>query len=282
MHAILRRLDDDFCDPLELRADSALGVPGLLGAVRARRVVLANALGSGVLESAAWLGFLPGAARVLLGESLRLPSVATWWCGEKPALEYAIAHLDRLVVKPTFPNQKFEPRFGRDLGEEDIAALIARLRSRPYAYVAQERVSLSQAPTWRAGANVRLAPRTLTMRVYAVATANGYEVMPGGLARIAAEGVVDIVSSQRGGGSKDVWVLTDPDARRRSSRPRRRRSAICATTTCLRSWWRTCTGSAAIPSAARTRRACCARRWRCAPMPPSGAARARNACATAC
>src|SRR5580698_1078951 len=212
VHAIMRRLDDDFCDPLELRAGSALGVPGLLGAVRAGRVVVANALGSGVLESNAWLGFLPGAARVLLGESLRLPSVATWWCGEKPALEYAIAHLDRLVVKPTFPNQKFEPRFGRDLAEEDIAALIVRLRSRPYAYVAQERVSLSQAPTWRAGANVRLAPRTLTMRVYAVATPGGYEVMPGGLARIAAEGVVDIVSSQRGGGSKDVWVLTDPAA----------------------------------------------------------------------
>ena len=212
VHAILRRLDDDFCDPLELRAGSALGVPGLLGAVRAGRVVLANALGSGVLESAAWLGFLPGAARVLLGESLRLPSVATWWCGEKPALEYAIAHLDRLVVKPAFPNQKFEPCFGRDLGEEEIAALIVRLRSRPYAYVAQERVSLSQAPTWRAGANVRLAPRTLTMRVYAVATPNGYEIMPGGLARIAAEGVVDIVSSQRGGGSKDVWVLSDPAA----------------------------------------------------------------------
>ena len=127
VHAILRRLDDDFCDPLELRAGSALGVPGLLGAVRAGRVVLANALGSGVLESAAWLGFLPGAARVLLGESLRLPSVATWWCGEKPALEYAIAHLDRLVVKPAFPNQKFEPRFGRDLGEEEIAAVILRL-----------------------------------------------------------------------------------------------------------------------------------------------------------
>jgi uncharacterized circularly permuted ATP-grasp superfamily protein/uncharacterized alpha-E superfamily protein len=212
VHAILRRLDDDFCDPLELRAGSALGVPGLLGAVRAGRVVLANALGSGVLESAAWLGFLPGAARVLLGESLRLPSVATWWCGEKPALEYAIAHLDRLVVKPAFPNQKFEPRFGRDLGEEEMAALILRLRSRPYAYVAQERVSLSQAPTWRAGANVRLAPRTLTMRVYAVATPTGYEIMPGGLARIAAEGVIDIVSSQRGGGSKDVWVLTDPAA----------------------------------------------------------------------
>jgi uncharacterized circularly permuted ATP-grasp superfamily protein/uncharacterized alpha-E superfamily protein len=211
VHAILRRLDDDFCDPLELRADSALGVPGLLGVVRAGRVALANALGAGVLESNAWLGFLPGAAETLLGESLRLPSVATWWCGEKPALDYVIANLERLVVKPAFPNQKFEPRFGRDLDEEDRAKVIERLRARPYAYVAQERISLSQAPSWRAGASVRLTPRTLTMRVYAVATEDGYQVLPGGLARIAAEGVVDIVSSQRGGGSKDVWVLGDPD-----------------------------------------------------------------------
>jgi uncharacterized circularly permuted ATP-grasp superfamily protein/uncharacterized alpha-E superfamily protein len=209
VHAILRRLDDDYCDPLELRADSALGVPGLLGAVRARRVVLANALGSGLLESAAWQGFLPGVARRLLNESLRLPSVATWWCGERPALEYVLTHLDQLVIKATYPNQHFDPCFGRDLGPAERAALIDRLRARPYAYVAQERVSLSQAPSWRAGATVRLAPRTLTMRVYAVASQGGYRVMPGALARIAAEGVVDIVSSQRGGGSKDVWVLAD-------------------------------------------------------------------------
>jgi len=213
VHAILRRMDDDYCDPLELRPDSALGVPGMLGAVRAGRVVLANALGSGLLESAAWQGFLPGAAEALLGEPLRLPSVATWWCGERPALDYVVTHLEQLVVKGTFPNQKFEPLFGRDLGREARASLIRRLRGRPYAYVAQERVSLSQAPSWRASAALRLAPRTLTMRVYAVATPSGYQVMPGGLARIAAEGVVDIVSSQRGGGSKDVWVLADRDMR---------------------------------------------------------------------
>jgi uncharacterized circularly permuted ATP-grasp superfamily protein/uncharacterized alpha-E superfamily protein len=212
VHAILRRLDDDYCDPLELRPDSALGVPGMLGAVRAGRVLLANALGSGLLESAAWQGFLPGAAQWLLGEPLRLPSVATWWCGERPALDYVLTHLEKLVVKATYPNQKFEPRFGRDLGIKERALLIRRLRGRPYAYVAQERVSLSQAPSWRPGENVRLAPRTLTMRVYAIATPNGYQVMPGGLARIAAEGVVDIVSSQRGGGSKDVWVLAEKDA----------------------------------------------------------------------
>lgn len=112
VHAIFRRLDDDFCDPLELRGDSALGLPGLISAARAGTVVLANALGSGVLESAAWSGFLPAVARRLLSEELRLPSVATWWCGERPALEYVIDNLDSLVVKPTYPNQHLEPVFG--------------------------------------------------------------------------------------------------------------------------------------------------------------------------
>src|SRR5262249_42298284 len=91
--AILRRLPDDFCDPVELRSDSALGVPGLLGAVRAGRVVVANALGTGVLESAAWLGFLPGISQHLSGEPLKLPAVPTWSWGEPPALEYDLSHL---------------------------------------------------------------------------------------------------------------------------------------------------------------------------------------------
>jgi len=210
VHAILRRVDDDYCDPLELRADSELGVPGLLGAVRAGKVALANALGSGVLESPAWQGFLPGAAKALLGTPLLMPSVATWWCGERPALDYVLENLDRLVIKTTFPNQSFEPAFGRHLSTEERNALRLRLRARPYAYVAQERLLFSHAPAWRAGTRVRLAPRALSLRVYAVWTPQGYRVLPGGLARIAAEGVRDIVSSQRGGGSKDVWVLTDP------------------------------------------------------------------------
>ena len=207
VHAILRRLDDDFCDPLELRADSALGVPGLLGAVRAGRVALANALGSGVLESPAWQGFLPGIATALQGQALRMPTVATWWCGERPALNYVLENLERLVIKTTFPNQTFEPVFGRHLAPPARAELRDRLLARPYAYVAQERLLLSHAPAWRSGARARLTPRALSLRVYAVWTPRGYRVLPGGLARIAAEGVRDIVSSQRGGGSKDVWVL---------------------------------------------------------------------------
>src|SRR5580692_3360018 len=212
VHAILRRLDDDFCDPVELRADSALGVPGLIGVVRAGRVVLANALGSGVLESAAWMGFMPAAAERLLGEKLRLPSVATWWCGERLALEYVLENLERLVIKPAYPNQNFPAVFGRDLEASARIELTERLKARPHAYVAQERLAFSQAPVWRSagGAGAQgFSARALGIRVYAIATESGYRVMPGGLARIASDSA-DIVSMQRGGGSKDVWVLA-PD-----------------------------------------------------------------------
>ncbi|MFL6551180.1 MAG: circularly permuted type 2 ATP-grasp protein, partial [Povalibacter sp.] len=208
VHAVLRRLDDDFCDPSELRSDSALGIPGLLQVVRAGRVTLANGLGTGVLESASWLGFLQPICDWVCGENLVLPSVATWWCGERAALEQVITNIDRLVIKPTFPNQKFEPVFGSALDRKGKAQLIERLRARPYAYVAQERVSLSQSPTW--GPN-GLTGRALAIRVYAVATENGFQVMPGGLARIASDSAADIVSNQRGGGSKDIWVLADSE-----------------------------------------------------------------------
>jgi uncharacterized circularly permuted ATP-grasp superfamily protein/uncharacterized alpha-E superfamily protein len=209
VHSILRRLDDDFCDPLELRSDSALGIPGLLGALRAGRVIVANALGTGVLESAAWLGFLPPVAERLLGEKLSLPEVATWWLGEKPALEYVLANLDRLVIKPAYPNQRFEPMFGRDFTGAARDALIGRIRNRPYAYVAQEHVRLSHAPVWKSAASTELASRALTIRVYAVMTPDGVRVMPGGLARVANESAADVVSTQRGGGAKDVWVLSE-------------------------------------------------------------------------
>ncbi len=210
VHSILRRLDDDFCDPLELRSDSALGVPGLLGALRAGRVMVANALGTGVLESAAWLGFLPPIAERLIGEKLLLPEVATWWLGEKPALDYVLATLDRLVLKPAYPNQRFEPVFGRDLEGAARDALIQRIRNRPYAYVAQEHVQLSHAPVWKSAASTELGSRALIVRVYAVATPDGMRVMPGGLARVANQAAADVVSTQRGGGAKDVWVLGEP------------------------------------------------------------------------
>jgi uncharacterized alpha-E superfamily protein len=158
------------------------------------------------------LGFLPAIAERLLGQKLLLPEVATWWCGEEPALAYVIENLDDLVIKPTYPNQRFEPMFGRDFKGDAREALVQRLRARPYAYVAQERVRLSRAPVWRASGSTELASRALTLRVYAIATRDGVKVMPGGLARIAANDEIDVVSAQRGGGAKDVWVLGEAAA----------------------------------------------------------------------
>ena len=216
VHAILRRLDDDYCDPLELRGDSALGVPGLLGALRARRVMVCNGLGTGVLESAAWLGFLPPIAERLLGEKLLLPEVATWWLGEQPALEYVLDNLDRLVIKPAYPNQRFEPMFGAEFAGRERELLIERLRNRPYAYVAQEHVRLSHAPVWKLSSRAELDSRALTLRVYAVNTPTGIRVMPGGLGRVANDAAADVVSTQRGGGAKDVWVLSSGSEQRES------------------------------------------------------------------
>ena len=209
VHAILRRLDDDYCDPLELRSDSALGVPGLLQAVRAGNVLVANSLGSGLIESAALPGFLPGACKKLLGEPLAMPSVATWWCGEKAALEYTIENLNHLVIKGSYPSQNFDPLFGNELHGNARAEMIDRLRARPQAYVAQELVNYSQAPTWSASHKRGLLPRGVGLRVFVAATPAGHVVMPGGLARVSAESNARIISMQRGGSSKDTWVLTE-------------------------------------------------------------------------
>lgn len=208
VHAILRRVDDDYCDPLELRGDSALGVPGLLAAVRTGRVLVANALGSGVLESPGLFGFLPAVCERVLGEALKLPSVATWWCGEPPVCAEALDELHRLVVKPAFPSRRSEPLFGPELGRTRLAELRARIAQAPGHWVAQELVQLSQAPVWqRQHARMPIVPRAISLRAYAVATADGgYQVMPGALSRIAARAGARVVSMQRGGGSKDTWV----------------------------------------------------------------------------
>ena len=207
VHVLLRRLDDDYCDPLELRSDSALGVPGLVDAVRRGNVLVANALGSNLLESSTLLGYLPGLCKKLLGEELRMPSVATWWCGEPAALEQVVANVHRLVIKGAFPQQRVEPMIGEDLDERGRKRVIGMVRSRPTDYVAQELVHLSQAPVWDR-AHPRLLPRAISLRVFACATPNGYIAMPGALTRVASAADARVISMQRGGSSKDTWVLT--------------------------------------------------------------------------
>jgi uncharacterized circularly permuted ATP-grasp superfamily protein/uncharacterized alpha-E superfamily protein len=202
---ILRRVDDSFCDPLELRGDSLLGVPGLVDAIVAGNVKVANALGSGVIETAAIMPFLPGLSRCLLGEELKLPSVATWWCGQEYALDWVLDHLDSVVVKPAFPSLGMEPVFGAELRQTEKGKFVEQLRARPHEYVAQEQVALSTAPVWEHGS---LNSRSVVLRTYVLNTGSGWIAIPGGLVRVAeAEG--SIVSMQRGGHSKDAWVLWD-------------------------------------------------------------------------
>ncbi len=203
---ILRRVDDDFCDPLELRNDSMLGVPGLVEALRAGNVAVANTLGSGLLQQPAFLGFLPGLCRHLLGEELKLPSIATWWCGQQSARKHVLEHLDELFVKPAFRSRLKGSNPDRELTKAEREALAEAIRFQPHQYVAQERVALSVAPAW---GEHGLTARPVALRVYLVATEKGYQLMPGGLTRVASETSGQFVSMQRGGASMDTWVLSE-------------------------------------------------------------------------
>lgn len=201
---ILRRVDDNFCDPLDLFPDSALGVAGLIEAVRARNVTVANAIGSGVLQAMAFKPFLPVLARRLLGEELLLPDVASWWCGGEDACAHVLAHLDSLVVKSAFPMPGMQPVFGAELSATEREALARRIEADPIGFVGQERVPLSNAPIWQEG---HIEPRPISLRIYVAAGPDGFTVMPGGLTRTSRSGASPIVSMQSGGGSKDTWVL---------------------------------------------------------------------------
>jgi len=215
---ILRRVDDSFCDPIELRPESYLGVTGLMEAVRAGNVVVGNALGAGLIESPAIMPFLPGLSRQFLGERLKLPSVATWWCGQESAFSYVREHLDSLVIKPSFPALKMEPVFGGQLAGEARAKLLDRMHARPWNYTGQEVLHLSTAPVWQ---DRGIAARPVVLRVFVAAAGDSWVVMPGGLARVSPSLDTPVVSMQRGGGSKDTWVLSDaPVDRFTMQRPR--------------------------------------------------------------
>jgi uncharacterized circularly permuted ATP-grasp superfamily protein/uncharacterized alpha-E superfamily protein len=203
---IFRRLDDDFCDPLELRPDSFLGVPGLVQVVRAGNVAVANALGTGLLETPGLLAFLPELCRRFLDEDLLLPSVATWWCGDPMICNYVVDNLGDLVIKGAHLGTRFEPVFGLELSAADRESLVARIRGRPMDFVAQERLSLSTAPALTGD---RLEQRHLVLRTYLAARGDSFTMMAGGLSRFSASTDTIVVSMQRGGGSKDSWVISD-------------------------------------------------------------------------
>ncbi|ETW14347.1 hypothetical protein ATO8_00520 [Roseivivax marinus] len=207
-----RRLDSAFADPLELDDRSALGTPGLVSAMRAGNVCMANALGAGLVQTRALLAFLPRISEYLTGAPLEMPNIATWWCGQRREREYVIGQHARMMVGPALSQElPFEAtgdtliagRF-QDGRDADPAAWIEK---HGRDLVGQEAVNLSTTPVWEDGA---FRPRPVMIRVFAARTASGWKVMPGGFARIGASEDATALSLRRGGRVADVWVVS-PD-----------------------------------------------------------------------
>lgn len=201
---ILRRVDDSYCDPLELRSDSRLGVAGLLEAVRLGNVALANPIGSSILENPALFAFLPGIAKYFLDEPLKLPSVATWWCGQKREQEFVLQNINQLVIKSINRSNGPYSIFGGALSEKETAELKERICAKPHLYVAQQEASFSTAPSLVDG---QIEPRHAVLRTFSVARDEAYSIMPGGLTRTAPAKGSYATSYQSGGVSKDTWVM---------------------------------------------------------------------------
>ena len=206
---ILRRIDDVFCDPVELRSDSHLGVPGLLDVIRSGRVVMANPLGSGVLENPILLKYLSKISKQLLGRELRLESVKTYWSGDTEDLKFISANIKNLIIKSSYRGSNIQNVWGGDLSEAEASALLERIRQKPYQFVAQERIEKSHIPTLSGNT---LEPRPAILRTFAVASDNSYIVMPGGLTRVGLATGKQLISMQSGCPSKDTWVTaTEPE-----------------------------------------------------------------------
>ncbi|MEM8563172.1 MAG: circularly permuted type 2 ATP-grasp protein [Pseudomonadota bacterium] len=206
---VLRRVDDELCDPVELRSDSRIGVPGLLEVVRSGRVVIANPLGSGVLENPLLLKYLPEISKSLLGRELRLPSVKTYWCGDPDDMEFILANMQQLILKPIYRGSGITSVWGGDLSEEQRGRLLARIRRRPFQFVAQERLEKAHIPSF---CDSSLQPRPAILRSFSVATDTSYMVMPGGMTRIGSKPGGGVISMQSGSPSKDTWVTaTEPE-----------------------------------------------------------------------
>jgi uncharacterized circularly permuted ATP-grasp superfamily protein/uncharacterized alpha-E superfamily protein len=203
---IIRRIDDDWCDPLELREDSRLGVPGLLQAIRLGNVRVLNPPGSSVLENHAFLAFMGNICQYFLGEKLIMPSVATWWCGHKKELNYVINHIDELIIKKANRKSRFRSIYGRLLTKPGKAELIAMISACPHEYIAQQEVSLSTTPSLIDG---NIVPRYAALRAFLVADESGYHVMQGGLTRSSPVKDRFVISNQHGGLSKDTWIVSD-------------------------------------------------------------------------
>ncbi len=200
---IYRRIDDDFLDPLVFRADSSLGVPGLLSVYRAGRVALSNAIGTGVADDKSIYPFVPDMIRFYLSEEPILNNVPTWQCRKKEELQYTLDHLDQLVVKEVHGAGGYGMLVGPASTRAEIEDFRQRLIAKPEGYIAQPTLALSVCPTY---VESGIAPRHIDLRPF-VLSGKTVTLVPGGLTRVALKEGSLVVNSSQGGGTKDTWVL---------------------------------------------------------------------------
>lgn len=204
INTLLRRVDDRFCDPLELLNDSKLGVSGLVDTLRQGHLSMINPIGSAIVENAGLNPFMSRICKYFLDEELILPQIATWWCGQKHELDYVLEHLEHLIIKKIDRTETMKTYIAKYLSTEALAQLRETLCSNPDQYVAQEEISFSKTPCYDNG---RIEPRNAVIRAYSVKNDTGYSVMNGGLVRLSVAKDALLVSSQKGGKSKDLWIL---------------------------------------------------------------------------
>lgn len=208
---ILRRVDDFYCDPLELKSDSQLGIPGLLQCVRNGNVNMANPLGSSILENPGLMPFLQQIARYFLSEDLILPTIASWWCGQPKELQYVLDNIRSLVIKPIHRNPTGSSSIdGASLNEIQLEAFKKLLLSNPAMYVGQEKVEISLSPSLIEG---RIVPQKVLFRSFLVSNQDDYVAMAGGLVRSSADSGNFLISSQSGSFSKDAWIISPEPGR---------------------------------------------------------------------
>lgn len=205
---LLRRVDDRFCDPLELRSDSRLGAAGLVDTMRQGTLNMINPIGSGVLENIGLNPFMKSICRYFLNEELLLSQIATWWCGQPKELDFVLENLENLIIKKIDQERYSAIYICKNLSKEELESLRSKLLCDPYGYIAQEEISFSTTPHY---ANRHIEPRNAVIRGFSLRKDDDYVVMNGGLVRVSATKDTFLVSSQEGGTSKDLWILGEPD-----------------------------------------------------------------------
>ncbi|QDF30380.1 circularly permuted type 2 ATP-grasp protein [Halarcobacter anaerophilus] len=205
---MIRRVDSKFCDPLELQNSSKLGVAGLTNVLRNDNLSMINPIGIGILENVGLNPFMKNIAKFFLNEDLILPQIATWWCGQKKELDFVISNIDNLLIKKIDRTEKIEVYFGNQLNNEEKNSLIEKIIAAPIYYVGQEIIDFSTVPSYVGN---KIEPRNAVIRSFAYKEDDNYKIMPSGLVRVSNQKDSLVVSNQRGGTSKDLWILGEDE-----------------------------------------------------------------------